>query len=262
MDSAKATGRPRKEAPGADALRTEEGGTRVQKKGKMPMNKPTLRVGAPGADPPRVGAPAADPPAPDPPAPPAVLVALQEQNARLMRMLVEREQRPVTPTVVPQAPAPAPTAEPKPLSPKSPPKSNLTTGLPAGWKSRLDNKSGRLYYYNKDLGKSQFEHPGDSPPLPPPTVQEPAATPVLYRSNSSLEAEIGALLAPEPSCSRASSSAPHSTHNSRSQWQVWEEMHADHTAKAAYAPSAHVRAYHAAEAARYARRMSQAATLQ
>ena len=184
----------------------------------------------------------------------AALVALQEQNARLMQLLEVRhsEQRPVALNAGPPAPAPVAAAQ-QTLRANSPPKSNL----PAGWKSRLDKQTGRLYYYNKELGTSQFEHPSDSPPLPPPPVPaQPPGTPIHYRNNPSLEAELGEWLGTGPSTSHASSSSAHSTHG-RSQWQFLEDMHAEHNAKAAYAPSEHVRAYHAAEAARIARRMSQ-----
>lgn len=52
-----------------------------------------------------------------------------------------------------------------------------------GWKATNDNR-GRRYYYNKQLGKSQYEHPSsdfESPPLPPPPPQE-VRTPFFKRS--------------------------------------------------------------------------------
>ena len=45
----------------------------------------------------------------------------------------------------------------------------IKKSLPPGWKSTTDPASKRVYYYNKQLGLSQFEEPAmDSPPLPPP----------------------------------------------------------------------------------------------
>ena len=72
------------------------------------------------------------------------------------------EYRPVSPTFAPKSPD---------GSPKTPPL------LPPGWGSDIDPATYRVYYYNDQLGVSQWELPSPgqaegprTPPLPPPTT--------------------------------------------------------------------------------------------
>lgn len=53
-----------------------------------------------------------------------------------------------------------------------------------GWKKAYDARSGNDYYYNKALGRSQFEHPmpEESPPLPPPPLPLQEGTKVTRSS--------------------------------------------------------------------------------
>ena len=54
-------------------------------------------------------------------------------------------------------------------------------GLPAGWKRGVDKKSGRTYYYNRELGRTQWTAPdsteaSQAPPGRAPPAGAPAAS--------------------------------------------------------------------------------------
>jgi hypothetical protein len=84
------------------------------------------------------------------------------------------------------APADAPRAAPSKGSPAPPATIGATTPvpeLPAGWAEKVDAKSGRKYYYNKDTKETKWSAPTTPHPEPTPTSDthapakaEPAAT--------------------------------------------------------------------------------------
>ncbi len=81
---------------------------------------------------------------------------------------------PVSPTFAPKSP----TTPPAPLEPVTSPL------LPPGWESAVDPESKRVYYYNDQLGVSQWEPPSpgqaEGPrtlPLPPPATPSPTEDP-------------------------------------------------------------------------------------
>ena len=94
---------------------------------------------------------------------------------------------PTSPTFAPQSPAyepTSPTFSPRSptFSPRSPDGSHKTPPLlPPGWGSDIDPATDRVYYYNDQLGVSQWEPPspsqGRSPPGPPPPASPVAASP-------------------------------------------------------------------------------------
>jgi hypothetical protein len=63
------------------------------------------------------------------------------------------------------------------LSPPPPPPPNRSTELPQGWKAATDATTGEKYYYNRQLGLSQYElpHSDPSPPPPPPPRRQSLA---------------------------------------------------------------------------------------
>ena len=84
--------------------------------------------------------------------------------------------RPVSPTFEPKSP----TTPPAPVEAVTPPL------LPPGWASAFDPDSQRVYYYNDQLGVSQWEPPSPgqaegprtrTPPLPPPATPSPTEDP-------------------------------------------------------------------------------------
>ena len=84
------------------------------------------------------------------------------------------------------APAAAGAAAPPGLPPPPP-------TLPPGWRSSTDG-AGRVYYFNKNLGKSTYDLPeAESPPLPPPST--PGSAP-SRRSQSSHGSSSSAVAAP------------------------------------------------------------------
>ena len=201
----------------------------------------------------------------------AALAALQEQNDKLLRLLQEAHKRPSDTRELRPARKTAKEVETERETRDSPQKNATADGnvaqtnsLPPGWRSHLDPTSGREYYYNHAMRLSQFQRPGSPPPLPPPPTQPPLPTqaPPPWHTPRALVPFAG-----EPSTH--SSLTPHSseTHGpvssggSHSPASVYtgrayvEDMYAEHNARAAYAPSDHVRAFHAAEAARLARRL-------
>ena len=149
------------------------------------------------------------------------------QNARLVQIM-ERGQKPIE-EAADSSPPPRPT--PKPT-------------LPKGWKSSVDEETGQVYYYNKSLRKTQYEHPGDdSPPMAPPRREaQQSPTPMAMPSDAC------ATHAPRPSMPGPSSSG--GVH-------VLHEMLASHEAQVAYASADSVRAFHAAAAARIRSRIQQ-----
>ena len=156
------------------------------------------------------------------------MTAVMAHNARLLQIIEKGQQKPTTPPSVVADGSPPPKPTPKPT-------------LPEGWKSAVDSATGRVYYYNKSLSKTQFEHPGDSPPMAPPrgeAREPPTPTPMLYNA-SVTDARLPSM--PGPS----SSGNVHVLH----------ELLASHEAQVAYAPTDSVRAFHAAEAARIRSRL-------
>ena len=160
------------------------------------------------------------------------------------------------------APAASPPLQPPPRrSPRLSP-----TPLPPGWKSAVTTE-GETYYYNKSLQLSQFQHPSatttsttvPSPPLAPPLARAsmlPAIAPAPYGQIAPAAAQ-KQLPAPVPqpamqplhmSYMPVQQSAPSSSHVDTRMLLLMREQH---RAQLAHAGTDHLRAYHAAEIAKY-----------
>ena len=183
-----------------------------------------------------------------------------EPNVDAIAIGDARQQPPIA--VLGVAPAPSRPLQPPPRrSPRlSPPP------LPPGWKSAVTTE-GETYYYNKSLQLSQFQHPSatttsttvPSPPLAPPlarasTLPPIAPAPYAQMAPTAAQEELPAPV-PQPamqplhtSYMPVQQSAPSSSHVDTRMLLMLREQH---RAQLAHAGTDHLRAYHAAEIAKY-----------